>query len=53
MILFAWILILLKNYLDRINRINKILLLAEGDWVPRLSSGKPGKEYPVNPVNPV
>jgi hypothetical protein len=26
---------------------------AEGDWVSRLSSGKPGKEYPDNPVNPV
>jgi hypothetical protein len=30
-----------------------MLFFAEGDWVSRLSSGKPGKKDPVNPVNPV
>jgi hypothetical protein len=26
---------------------------AEGDWSSGLSSGKPGKKDPKNPVNPV
>jgi hypothetical protein len=30
-----------------------ILLFAEGDWDSGLSSGKSGKKYPENPVNPV
>jgi hypothetical protein len=29
------------------------IFIAEGDWVSRLSSGKPGKKDPNNPVNPV
>jgi hypothetical protein len=30
-----------------------IISIAEGDWVCRLSSGKPGKKDSKNPVNPV
>jgi hypothetical protein len=33
--------------------VNDDIFVAEGDWVSRLSSGKPGKKNPRNPVNPI